>query len=1432
MNPSKVLQKHWEVLGLFVYGFLALVTLQAINTHSYIDQLAVYDIRQFARLAGQGNVLGIMEDTNVKFFLMGSSGELAGQENNAQVSPQKGLKGILVKRGTGKVRFEAVGAGSGVGFEPGGSQNNDTVFYLFKGQGLGEAFNNRMGYITFTLKSKYSLDERKALPDYYKYRTAFELHDGSKEILKFYVDPAYFTVGINGNTSINYREDSVQKYESLFGKNKEMDVKIEWQDNTCSLFLAGNKVGSQTCEFRPTWSNNSVLSIGAGMPTSYGGGWFASDDLISNFVIAQKNPVSSGGENGTLPTVAGLLGYWNFDEAEGTLVRDSSGQKIHGALVNSPERVAGKVGAGAIRFDGQNDYVKVSDFSINPNDPISINFWVKAEDKETRSPFNIGQKQDYAVAALLPFSNDKVWWSFTSPNEIYANVPDPGVWYNLTLISGGKHSKLNAIYVNGQKAAFVENSSAPKEPIVKGLEIGRWIGWYQFYFKGVIDEFRIYNKILSTEEIQALVSKSIGNPTPDSPIVQPPVASLTADKTVINSGQSVNLSWTTSNATLVSLDQNIGNVALSGTKTVSPTVTTTYKLTAKNANGQVVTSQVIVRVNSQPDLPPAPAPTPTPTPILPASSNAIRIKDLSGAGVSNRTFLISRVFKQGEIANFPQAEINNTAILTQVNVKSRWSDGSVKQTFVAFNADVSAGAWQTVKFVNQTTCNCDSGLNASQMLSSEYNFDATMTLNPGGVVDAKSMLQAGDFRYWIKGPLVTQVIIEDRGQNLPYDLSFNGHKTFHPMFVATFYPKEKKVKTEFIGENIWANARQDISYNLSLQLGGTPVYTKDNFNHSAQLRWRKTFWLNGEFSPVQIDYNLAYLTETKAIPNYDSSIQMTADAINTWANKRPTSECNSVTWSEAISQGKTDIGGPAQVCTYMPASGGRPDIGYIPGWYMAYLYSMGSDDVNAPKLYDIMIGNAEASGSIRMHFRENLTDRKYIKSSGENAFGHFLSISARPGMVLKPAQTQSDATSGDNLISVGELKNATGITPEVAHWPGLSYLPYLITGDYYFLEELWASSAYVIGDTAEMDAYRVRNKNIAGIISNTEFRGQAWALREVAQAAFISPDDSVEKAYYTKIFENNMAVREGMGNITNGSFYNPNCSTNPFDRTLELNPWCYGKNIQALYSIKNEYMQDNPLNMLEPGEAFRGDDYTVGYDQTKASASAAMWMWSYHWVTLGHAVDMGLPAKGYLHNRFKFLINLLASPDSVPQLAGAYTIPTRNGQNKMFRNIKEFVEAYEPAKLTEIINNNYGNAANPQHGFPIVLRAAASYLPGLTIDGLSGNTAWDTLNTGVSKYLNALAYDQTWAIVPRNSNLPTSNNNQMSAQGDTVRHPYGTDIIYKGVIYWISNVPNRMPYPNLSVYNSWHTPNDFSQVVPANAEDLKLPIGPKVPMKP
>jgi len=88
------------------------------------------------------------------------------------------------------------------------------------------------------------------------------------------------------------------------------------------------------------------------------------------------------------------------------------------------------------------------------------------------------------------------------------------------------------------------------------------------------------------------------------PPVPMPTASLTASSTTIQSGQSVTLTWGTTNAT--SATMNGSTVALNGSQAYSPTSTTTYTLVATNSAGSV-TRTATVTVTAPP--PPVPMPT-------------------------------------------------------------------------------------------------------------------------------------------------------------------------------------------------------------------------------------------------------------------------------------------------------------------------------------------------------------------------------------------------------------------------------------------------------------------------------------------------------------------------------------------------------------------------------------------------------------------------------------------------------------------------------------------------------------------------------------------------------------------------------------------------------------------------------------------------------
>lgn len=84
------------------------------------------------------------------------------------------------------------------------------------------------------------------------------------------------------------------------------------------------------------------------------------------------------------------------------------------------------------------------------------------------------------------------------------------------------------------------------------------------------------------------------------PPAQPPtIDSFSADSTSLSSGQSTVIRWSVSNATTVSIDNGIGTVPPTGTRSVSPTFqVNAYRLTASNQGGSVNRTVTISVTNS------------------------------------------------------------------------------------------------------------------------------------------------------------------------------------------------------------------------------------------------------------------------------------------------------------------------------------------------------------------------------------------------------------------------------------------------------------------------------------------------------------------------------------------------------------------------------------------------------------------------------------------------------------------------------------------------------------------------------------------------------------------------------------------------------------------------------------------------------------------
>ena len=129
-----------------------------------------------------------------------------------------------------------------------------------------------------------------------------------------------------------------------------------------------------------------------------------------------------------------------------------------------------------------------------------------------------------------------------------------------------------------------------------------------------------------------------------------PTANLTADPTAIDQGQSVVLNWRTTNATSVSID-GIGNVAVSGTQTVTPASSTNFHLVAKGDGG---TTEANVRVTVR-------------VPTVPDSGSNIKESDVNAADAAFHAAVKDLYFDYDSYDIRPADEGSVTAAATYIN---------------------------------------------------------------------------------------------------------------------------------------------------------------------------------------------------------------------------------------------------------------------------------------------------------------------------------------------------------------------------------------------------------------------------------------------------------------------------------------------------------------------------------------------------------------------------------------------------------------------------------------------------------------------------------------------------------------------------------------------------------------------------------------------
>jgi len=198
----------------------------------------------------------------------------------------------------------------------------------------------------------------------------------------------------------------------------------------------------------------------------------------------------------------GLVGHWRFNEGTGSTAYDSSpfgnNGTIHGA-----SWVRGKFGY-ALKFDGSDDYIIIADFNNNIGDKITIEAWVKRETSSDR--YAIWDDWKYLTnkrAVFFRINTDGTLKFFVSSNgtsEDSSQTTDTidTNWHHVAVTFNAGNVKF---YIDGSESL----SDTLSQTSIFNSNQAKHIGLYyeaSEYFKGTIDEVRIYNRPLSAEEIK------------------------------------------------------------------------------------------------------------------------------------------------------------------------------------------------------------------------------------------------------------------------------------------------------------------------------------------------------------------------------------------------------------------------------------------------------------------------------------------------------------------------------------------------------------------------------------------------------------------------------------------------------------------------------------------------------------------------------------------------------------------------------------------------------------------------------------------------------------------------------------------------------------------------------------------------------------------
>ncbi len=291
------------------------------------------------------------------------------------------------------------------------------------------------------------------------------------------------------------------------------------------------------------------------------------------------------------------------------------------------------------------------------------------------------------------------------------------------------------------------------------------------------------------------------------------------------------------------------------------------------------------------------------------------------------------------------------------------------------------------------------------------------------------------------------------------------------------------------------------------------------------------------------------------------------------------------------------------------------------------------------------------------------------------------------------------APASDQVKVVGPLNVGQPWEFDASHEPSPFFLPYVLTGDPFYLLELENWAAYDATESVGLDTGNSQGRGPTGAEGgeDDQLRGVGWTIRSRAEAAFAVPDGDPFKTYLTILTNDDIARWEGVLGVA--------------DPVFSGSPEYQWAQQTGDPESSTEFGNPPPAAGLGGLTANIGGGIgSFGYVQqgiwtdSNVSAFTSAWMQWYTQYSLGRAKELGFAAGPLALATGNFLTGMIDN-SGYPELIASYELPVGTG-NTILKTWPAMIAEMAPAYLTSTDPSSFPNSSG-QAPLPADLQGTA-----------------------------------------------------------------------------------------------------------------------------